>query len=148
MFVDEKKSAKKSWKNIFSSKTKNIVIWLKHTQRRTSNSISKCSHVSISHLLTKISDPRASPGDMLYSSINFQNTVLFLIENGGIFFARARKTSLTFLKNKIVTSGQKHRERIGNSVPKHPKASKTDQNSKSYPTKTEGWAFNSWTQFI
>ena len=45
----------------------------------------------------------------------------------GIFFARARKTSLTFLKNKIFTSGQKHRERIGTAVPKHRKTSKTDQ---------------------
>ena len=65
----------------------------------------------------------------------------------GTFFARARKTSLTFLKNKNFTSGQKHRERIGNAFPKHPKTSKTDQNSKSYPKKTEGWAYNSWTQF-
>ena len=64
-----------------------------------------------------------------------------------VFFARARKTSLTFLKNKIFTSGQKHRERIGNAFPKHPKTSKTDQNSKSYPKKTEGWASNSRTQF-
>ena len=62
-------------------------------------------------------------------------------------FARGRKTSLTFLKNKNFTSGQKHRERIGTAVPKHRKTSKTDQNSKSYPKKTEGWAFNSWTQF-
>ena len=66
----------------------------------------------------------------------------------GIFFARARKTSLTFLKNKIFTSGQKHRERIGTAVPKHRKTSKTDQNSKSYPKKTEGWALNSGTQFM
>ena len=65
----------------------------------------------------------------------------------GTFFARARKTALTFLKNKIFTSGQKHRERIGTAVPKHRKTSKTDQNSKSYPKKTEGWASNSWTQF-
>ena len=65
----------------------------------------------------------------------------------GIFFARARKTSLTFLKNIIFTSGQKHRKGIGNAFPKHPKTSKTDQNSKSYPEKTEGWAFNSRTQF-
>ena len=63
------------------------------------------------------------------------------------FFARARKTTLTFLKNKNFTSGQKHRERIGTAVPKHRKTSKTDQNSKSYPKKTEGWASNSWTQF-
>ena len=63
------------------------------------------------------------------------------------FFARARKTALTFLKNKIFTSGQKHRERIGTAVPKHRKTSKTDQNSKSDPKKNEGWAFNSWTQF-
>ena len=63
------------------------------------------------------------------------------------FFARARKTALTFLKNKIFTSGQKHRERIGTAVPKHRKTSKTGQKSKSYPKKTEGWAFNSWTQF-
>ena len=63
------------------------------------------------------------------------------------FFARARKTSLTFLKNKNFTSGQNHRERIGNAFPKHPKTSKTDQNSRSYPKKIEGWAFNSWTQF-
>ena len=65
-----------------------------------------------------------------------------------IFFARGRKTSLTFSKNKIFTSGQKHRERIGNSFPKHPKTSKTDQNSQTYPKKTEGWALNSGTQFI
>ena len=65
-----------------------------------------------------------------------------------VFFARGRKTSLTFLKNKIFTSGQKHRERIGTAVPKHRKTSKTDQNSKSYPKKTEGWALNSGTQFM
>ena len=69
-----KKICEKKLKNIFSSKTKNIILRLKHIQRTTSNSISKCSHVSISHL-TKFSNPMASPGGMLYSSINFQNTV-------------------------------------------------------------------------
>ena len=144
----KKKSSKKSWKNIFSSKTKNSVLRLKHIQRTTSNFISKCSHVSISHIFTKISDPMAPPGDMLYSSIIFQNVVfIFNWKWRQIFFARARKTALTFLKNKIFTSGQKHRERIGTAVPKHRKTSKTDQNSKSYPKKTEGWALNSGTQF-
>ena len=66
----------------------------------------------------------------------------------GIFFARARKTSLTFLKNRNFTSGQKHRERIGTAVLKRRKTLQTDQNSKSYPKKTEGWASNSQTQFI
>ena len=38
-----------------------------------------------------------------------------------------------FLKNKILASGQKRRERIGYTFPKHPKTSKTDKNSRSYP---------------
>ena len=87
---------------------------------------------------------------LIHSSVNNLETIEILLDYlfGGIFFARARKTSLTFLKNKIFTSGQKHRERIGTAVPKHRKTSKTDQNSKSYPKKTEGWALNSGTQFI
>ena len=55
--------------------------------------------------------------------------------------------NIRLLKNKIFTSGQKHRERIGTAVSKHRKTSKTNQNSKSYPKKNEGWASNSWTQF-
>ena len=75
-----------------------------------------------------------------YSSVNnHRNPIgLFIFENSMIFFARARKTALTFLKNKNFTSGQKHRERIGNGFPKHPKTSKTDQNSQNYPKKTRG----------
>ena len=88
---------------------------------------------------------------LIHSSVitwnNHRNPIgLFIFENGGIFFARARKTS-NFLKHKNFTSGQKHRERIGTAVPKHRKTSKTGQNSKSYPEKTEGWASNSRTQF-
>ena len=88
---------------------------------------------------------------LVHSSVNnYRNPIGLIIysKQHQFFFARGRKTSLTFLKNKIFTSGQKHRERIGTAVPKHRKTSKTDQNSKSYPKKTEGCAFNSWTQFM
>ena len=46
-----KKSAKKSRNFFSSSKTKNIVLRLKHSQRRASNSISKCSHASMWYFL-------------------------------------------------------------------------------------------------
>ena len=136
---------KKSWKNIFSSKIKNRYLELKHIQRRASNSFSKCSNVSIAYFLPNC--PRSWDIASHLVTCSELTWHCMILKVASIFLARARKTSLTFLKNKNFTSGQKHRERIGTAVPKHRKTSKTDQNSKSYPKKTEGWAFNSWTQF-
>ena len=124
---------------------------LKHIQRRASNSLSKCSNVSISYFPLNLSKHSRSVQDLDTTWWNDRNVLMsdsvIFRKLHQFFFARARKTALTFLKNKIFTSGQKHLQRIGNAFPKHPKTSKTDQNSKSYPKKTEGWASNSWTQF-
>ena len=148
MFVDEKNFVEKSWKNIFSSKTKNSVLRLKHIQRTTSNFISKCSHVSISHIFTKISDPMAPPDDMLYSSIIFQNVVfIFNWKWRQIFLREPEKQLYLFWKTKFLLRAKSIVSALElpfqNTV-KHQKRAKT---RKVILKKTEGWAFNSWTQF-
>ena len=75
---------------------------------------------------------------LIHSSVNnHRNPIrLYIFKIEAILFCESPKNISNFLKNKILTSGQKHRERIGNAFPKHPKTSKTDQNSRSYPKKS------------
>ena len=56
-FVDQKKFNEKKLKKYFSLKIQNIVLVLKRIQRRASNSLSKCSNVSIAYFPPNLSRP-------------------------------------------------------------------------------------------
>ena len=61
-----------------------------------------------------------------------EKAMTVLVKVAVCFFTYGRKSAPIFSEKKI-TSGQKHRERIGNAFPKRPITSKTNQNSRSYP---------------
>ena len=48
-FLSTKKMSAKKLEKYFSQKTKNIVLVLKHIQRRASKCLSKCSNMSMSY---------------------------------------------------------------------------------------------------